>query len=439
MFNLNLNNVRTNTNSNIGFRAASSYSQKALPHGVASSAQEKGAILPACGQKTESPGRQLVAEGEGCHARHYFLRGDILKRLKNLYPAICDFDNLLAAYGEARKGKRYRNEVLAFTHNLEASLVAIQEELREKTYRVGSYREFFVYEPKKRLIMALPFKDRVVQWAIYRVLNPPLDRRYISDTYACRVGYGAHKAADRLQYWLRDLDSKQGRIYALKMDVSKYFYRVDHDVLVGILRRLIADKDLLWLLETIIRCEHIKFGVDLDDSGFTGVRVPGVGMPIGNLTSQMFANLYLNELDQFVKHDLHVKRYMRYMDDSLILHRDKAYLREIKQEIQTFLAERLRLTLNGKSCIRTIDQGIDWVGYRIWSTHKKLRKSTARKMRRRLKYLQRAYTWGEVGFEDVNASVQSYLGLLKHCNSYNLRRKLMGTLAFRRLPKDEQE
>ena len=278
--------------------------------------------------------------------------------------------------------------------------------------------------------MALPFRDRVVQWAIYRVLNPLLEQRYILDSYACRVGFGAHKAVERLQYWLQKLDREGRRIYVLKMDISKYFYRIDHDVLLQILKRIIGDKELLWLLETIIRCEHTDFGVSLDSKNFDAERVAGLGMPIGNLTSQMFANLYLNELDQFVKHDLGVKYYLRYMDDSLILHQDKKYLWSIKQEIEEFLDEYLRLNLNNKTTIRTDDQGIDWVGYRVWPTHIKLRKSTAQKMKKRLKYLQQLYSLGEISTEGVNASIQSYFGLLKHCNSYNLRKRLTETLVF---------
>ena len=353
-----------------------------------------------------------------------------MKKLKNLYPQVSDFENLYQAYREARKCKRYRDEVLAFSANLEENLIEIQNELIWKTYRVGRYREFYVWEPKQRLIMALPYKDRVVQWAVYRVLNPLFERRYILDSYACRVGFGAHRAVDRLQYWLRDMKRKHTRVYVLKLDISKYFYRVDHDVLMAVLRRLIDDQDLLWLLETIIRCEHTKFGLALGDHGFTGERIAGIGMPIGNLTSQMFANLYLNELDQFVRHILREKYYMRYMDDALLLHPDKKHLWQMKQEIQRFVEEQLRLVLNNKTTVRTINQGVDWVGYRVWSTHRKLRKSTAKKMKRRLKYLQRAYARGEVGFDEVNASVQSYLGLLKHCNSYHLRRKLLDSFVL---------
>lgn len=157
-----------------------------------------------------------------------------------------------------------------------------------------------------------------------------------------------------------------------------------------------------------------------------------VGMPIGNLTSQMFANLYLNELDQFVKHELRARYYLRYMDDSLMIHWDKDYLWHAKAEIERFLDEHLRLSLNNKTTIRTINQGVDWVGYRVWPTHVKLRKSTAKKMKKRLRYLKKLYSVGEIGIEDVNRSIQSYLGILKHCNSYNLKNKLFNELVFTR-------
>ncbi|MGB9825791.1 MAG: reverse transcriptase domain-containing protein, partial [Desulfofundulus sp.] len=169
--------------------------------------------------------------------------------------------------------------------------------------------------PKKRLIMALPFRDRVVQWAIYRVINPLLDRQFIYDSYACRVGKGTHKAADRLQYWLRYLDRRYPKVYVLKLDISKYFYRVDHAVLKGILRKKIADRDLLWLLDTIIDGDGQKFGIPLGDHDFEFDRLADIGMPIGNLTSQLFANLYLNEADQYAKHQLRLKYYIRYMDE----------------------------------------------------------------------------------------------------------------------------
>ena len=204
----------------------------------------------------------------------------IPKRLKDIYPRIYDFENLMASYKEARKGKRFKREVLEFTRNLEENLITIQNELIWKTYYIGRYREFFVYEPKQRLIMALPFKDRVVQWALYRVLNPLLERRYIKDSYACRIGFGTHRAANRLQYWLRYLGRRHSRIYVLKMDISKYFYRVDHDILMQILGKIIKDQELLWLLETIVRAENTKFGLAISDHYFENERIANVGMPI---------------------------------------------------------------------------------------------------------------------------------------------------------------
>ncbi|MEW6540553.1 MAG: reverse transcriptase/maturase family protein [Bacillota bacterium] len=322
--------------------------------------------------------------------------------------------------------------MLEFTRNLEESLISIQNELIWRTYRVGQYREFFVYEPKKRLIMALPFRDRVVQWAIYRVLNPVFDRRYIADSFACRAGYGTHRAVDRLQHWLRYLDRRPGRIYVLKLDISKYFYRVDHDTLLKILGRIIKDRDLMWLLESIIRAENTKFGLVLGDHSFQRERVAECGMPIGNLSSQMFANLYLNELDQHAKHVLKARHYIRYMDDVIILHPDKRRLWRLKEEISAFLQDQLRLTLNNKTTVRSADQGVDFCGYRTWPTHRRLRKTTAKKMRRRLRFLSRAYARGEVGLETSNASVQSYVGLLMHCNSYRLRESVFGGLVLRR-------
>lgn len=356
-----------------------------------------------------------------------------LKRHKSLYEKIYDFENLYQAYFEARKCKRYRQEVLAFTEGLEENLIALQNKLIWKTYQVGRYQEFFVHDPKKRLIMTLPFRDRVLQWAVYRVLNPLLERRYILDSYACRVGFGTHRAAARLQYWLRSLARKHKRIYVLKLDISKYFYRVDQNVLMGILRRIVADRNLLWLLETIVRSENMKFGIPLGDHGFECERIDGIGMPIGNLTSQMFANLYLNELDQYIKHVLKTRHYIRYMDDMLILHQDKKYLWRLKDEISGFLEHNLKLLLNNKTSVRPSDQGIDFCGYRVWSTHKKLRKKTALKMKRRLKYLFRAYARKDIDFEQVNASVQSYMGLLKHCDSFGLRTKLFNALEFSNL------
>ncbi|AJA42487.1 RNA-directed DNA polymerase [Alkalihalobacillus alcalophilus ATCC 27647 = CGMCC 1.3604] len=355
-----------------------------------------------------------------------------MKRLGNLYEQIIDYENLWEAYLNARKGKRFRGEVLEFSNNLEENLIQIQNELIYKTYEIGRYREFHVYEPKKRLIMSLPFKDRVVQWAIYKVLEPYFDRQFISDSFACRKGKGSQQAASRVQYWIRKVERTGARPYHLKCDVSKYFYRIDHQVLLSMLQRKIKDDDLMWLLEKIICSEDVNFGVPLMDHQFEEDRIEGMGMPIGNLTSQLFANLYLNELDQFVKHKLKIKYYARYMDDMVIIDNDKQNLNAILEDMDLFLRFDLKLLLNNKTAIRPTSDGVDFVGFRIWSTHKKLKKKTVKKMKKRLKYLQKAYARGEVELEHIKPTIASYLGLMKHADCHKLKTKLLNDFVLTR-------
>ena len=350
-----------------------------------------------------------------------------MQSIKNIYEKIYDFENLYKAWEEARKGKRYREDVLIFNQNYEERLIEIQNHLIYGTYEVGKYHTFYVYEPKKRLIMSLPFKDRIVQWAIYRQLFPIYEKSFIYDSYACRCGKGTHKAADRLEYWLRQTERKPERYYYLKMDISKYFYRVDHSILLEILERRIKDRRLLDLLEKIINSETMKFGLPLGkepDEVDIADRLEDKGMPIGNLTSQMFANIYLNEVDQYAKHELGLHYYIRYMDDIIILHHDKKYLAEVKELLRIFLEDNLRLNLNDKTAIRPCSMGIDFVGYRIWSTHRKLKKKTAVKIKRNMKRHIKNVRLGKESKECMNRSIASYRGILSHCNSYGLRQSL---------------
>lgn len=353
-----------------------------------------------------------------------------MKRIGNIYPKIYDFENLYLAYLEARKCKRYRQEVMTFTANLEENLIEIQNELIWRTYHVGRYHEFYVHDPKRRLIMALPFRDRVVQWAIYRQLNPLLDKRYLQTSYGCRIGGGAHRAVAKLKEYLR---LQTGTAYVLKMDVSKYFYRIDHDALMGILERIIKDRGLLWLLHEIIYSDH-DFGIDADDYDFSGPRISGVGMPIGNLSSQMFANLYLNEADQFAKHKLKCRYYLRYMDDIVVVSSDRDYLKAVRDEMEIFLRENLALKLNKKTSIRSETQGVDFCGYRVWRDHIRLRKKSALKMKHRLRWLRKAYARGEPGVtvKSVRDTLMSYLGMLQHCDGYRLRESILRDLVLTR-------
>lgn len=288
--------------------------------------------------------------------------GDRMKPLKHIYEQVYDYENLYKAYLNARKNKRYRDEVMLFTDSLEENLLSLQNELLYRSYMVGRYREFYVYEPKKRLIMALPFRDRVVQWALYQIVNPIFTKQYISDSYACIPGRGVHQAIKRVFYWLQLECNKTERLFYLKMDIAKFFYRVDHQVMMDILSKKFADTPLLQLFSTIINSEDTPFGLPSGYNPGETEMLYNCGMPIGNLSSQMMANVILNELDQYAKRVLGIRHYIRYMDDMIILSSDKNELHRYKDLIEGFLKEKLKLQLNNKTAIRPIGQGIEFVG-----------------------------------------------------------------------------
>ncbi len=343
------------------------------------------------------------------------------------YNRITEFEWLYNAHLEARKQKRYRTDVLLFSDNLEANLFQLRDELRSGEYRIGPYRKFFVFEPTQRLIMALQYRDRVVQWAVYSLLYPFFDRMMIEDSFACRRGKGTHRAADRLQYWLRQVHRKAGKWYYLKTDVSKYFYRIDHRILLEIFERRVKDRALLSLLRLIINSEDTRFGLP---AGFAPWACPedmwlyDVGVPIGNLTSQLFANVYLNELDQFIKHGLKVHHYIRYMDDGILLSDSKSQLHDWEGAIEEFLVAHLHLDLNNKTVVRPVDEGVPFVGYRLSGTHRILRKQTSRRIIRNTKSLCRSLAEGAITREQFDRVIASYNGILQYCESGGLRSHL---------------
>ena len=358
-----------------------------------------------------------------------------MAKITGLYERIYSWENLLGAYYDAAARKWDRREVALFSAHLEENLIEIQNELIWRTYKVGRYREFYVYEPKKRLIMALSFKDRVVQWAVYRQLNPIIDRQFIAHSYGCREGKGRVRAADKLQEWMELASRRPGPWYFLKMDVSKYFYRVSHEVLLSILSSKINDDGLLWLMDTIINCEHTAFGLP---AGFSpdevepGERLYDRGMPIGNLTSQMLANICLDQLDQYAKHELKLHYYVRYMDDIVVLSDRREELEEALTKIGAFLRDTLALDLNDKTQINKVRHGVEFVGYRIWPTHRKLKRKSLRKMKARVAYVEKEYAAGVIDFEDVNSTMQSYFGDMKHFSGYGLAKKMTATTVFQR-------
>lgn len=281
-----------------------------------------------------------------------------------------DYGNVQKAYNKARKCKRHRKDVLIFTKDKEENLDKVREDILNLAYEPSEYHYFKVYEPKERQIMALPFYDRVVQHAINNVLEPIFDKRFISQSYACRKGKGMHAASDTLKEWLYEWNKyhPDQPLYAIKADIHHYFQSIDHAVLKTEIRKVIKDAGVLALLDRII--DH------------NGNMPDGVGIPVGNLTSQLFANIYLDALDQFIKHELGVEAYIRYMDDFVILSPDKEQLRSWLARIEQFLREELKLEFNPKTTILAAKNGIDFVGYKHRATHRKVRKDSIKRIKR---------------------------------------------------------
>ncbi|MBW9267392.1 MAG: reverse transcriptase/maturase family protein [Candidatus Thiodiazotropha sp. (ex. Lucinisca nassula)] len=353
-----------------------------------------------------------------------------MKRLGQIWPDVIDFDNLLTAYRKARRGKRRSPDVAAFALDLEGELLTLQCELADQTYRPGEYRLFTIYERKKRHIAAAPFRDRVVHHAILNVIEPTLDRRFIHDSYACRKGKGVHAAVDRYQQWSKRYP------YVLKMDIEQYFPSIDHKLLKTKLRRHIKDASLLALLDQIVdgaptatgRHGHRYF---LGDDLFTPLDRP-TGLPIGNLTSQFFANLYLDEFDHFIKQQLKVRPYLRYVDDLIVLGRDKGQLHEISDAIKSRLSDD-RLCLHPqKAHIYHIAHGVDIFGYQVFPTKRRLRSDNGHAFRRKLRRQARLYCEGLLNWNDIQPSVNSWIGHAIHGETHGLRRKIFAATVFTR-------
>lgn len=322
-----------------------------------------------------------------------------MKTVNNIMPQICTIENAEHAYNQAKRIKRMRPEVLRFELNREENLIRAINELRSGDYTPGKYFVFKVWEPKERIIMALPFYDRVVHHMIIDKIDYIFEKRFIKHSYACRRNMGVHMASYQLARWLYDLENTQKKkIYALSGDIHHYFQSVDHSILKQEVRRYISDEHLLMLLDRII--------------DYNGIWPKGIGIPVGNLTSQVFANVYLNVLDQHCKHYYKCKYYMRYMDNFLILHEDASFLRMIKNELPEFLHDRLNLKLNPKSTVVYAKNGIDFVGYRHWKDFTLLRKCAMRRISDLIKH----YKSGYYSDSDFHKRFVSMIGHAKHAD-----------------------
>ena len=360
-----------------------------------------------------------------------------MEGLHNLKDRICDFENLMGAYRDAAKDKRYRNEVLNFTFNLGEKLLDIQRDLLDMTYTVGPYREFYVRYPKPRLVMALGFRDRIVQWAIYRQINPYLDKRYINHSYGCRNGKGTLPAAQCLLNWQQLISRKPDADdwYLIKGDISKYFYRVDHVKVLNAYRAITDDEWFMWLIGTIVNNPDVPFGLPVGmkpNDCPRGQRLFDVGMPIGNLTSQETANLYLNRLDQYVKHVLRVHLYERYMDDFALYVKGKKNAWRIYHLIENFLRDELLLDMSPKSRIQKATAPVEFVGYMVSPHGLRMRKKTTRHIKRSLLKVAEMYADGEIDFDKALASIICYVGMTKHCHGHNLLRWIEDNITLQR-------
>jgi RNA-directed DNA polymerase len=342
-----------------------------------------------------------------------------VKTYKRLYPRICEFENLYRAYRKARKGKRNRPDVAAFEFNLEFELPLLQEELVNETYRPSPYRHFTLYERKPRRISAAPFRDRVAHHALCRVIEPIWEARFIHDSYACRVGKGTHAALDRCTYFARRYR------YVLRGDIVQFFPSVDHATLYDLLARRIACPPTLRLIERIIasgtgvHADNWKMQWFPGDDLFAASRPRG--LPIGNQTSQFWANVFLHELDKFAKQTLRCPAYLRYCDDFALFADDKPTLHRWRQEIEEFLAP-LRLQLHPlKSSVYPVTNGVPFLGFQVFPDYRRLRRDNGVYFERRLKRMMRRYAAGELSREKLEASVRGWIAHAAHGDTWHLR------------------
>ena len=316
------------------------------------------------------------------------------------YKDIIKIDNLLVAWEHFLRGKKHKKDVMIFQAELSANIVDLYCSLANYTYKHGSYSAFNISDPKPRNIHKAIVRDRLLHHLIYKELYQYFASKFIYDSYSCRENKGIHRALNRFRYFARKVSKNDSRTcYVLKCDIKKFFASTDHKVLIKILKRHIKDPDIIWLLNKVV-------------ASFNSACL-GVGMPLGNLTSQLLVNVYMHEFDMYLKQELRVKYYIRYADDFVILSDNREYLNFLLPKISEFLQNKLKLTLHEhKVYIKTHASGLDFLGWIHFPHHRQLRTTTKRKIIRKLK-----------GYPKPNTII-SYRGLLGHGNTYKLRRRL---------------
>jgi len=344
-----------------------------------------------------------------------------MKRFRGLYSDVCSFENLLAASVMARRRKRSRRDVEEFEFALERNLHEMGAELRDRRYQPGALQDFWIMEPKRRLISKSPYRDRVVHHALCRVIEPIFERTFIYDSYANRAGKGTHAAVRRYQLFSRR------HKYVLKCDIRRFFPSIDHLLLMECVSRKIADRDVLWLIDRIVSNSPSREkvpGFFPGDNLFTQTERPR-GLPVGNQTSQFFANVFLNAFDHFVKEELKVRCYVRYVDDFVICGDSTSELREIMRRVEEFLLGQ-RLWLHPqKRVISRVEDGIRFLGYRVFPDHCLLPQQNVLRFRRRLRRMQREFAAGTMDLQEVRQRIMAWLGHAGRAASHDLLRRLL--------------
>ena len=329
------------------------------------------------------------------------------KKYRNLFDSIVDIDNLRSAYKKTvRGGNRYSSGHLIFKENLEANLYVLQQQMIKETYNIGDYYTFKVYEPKVRDINSLPFRDRVVQHAINNVIEPIFDKTFYPTSYACRKGKGTQKGVNKLQSKMRKMKRKTGTYFFLKMDFKKYFKSVYSKLLKSKIAKKITDNKSLRLIFKFI-CDQ--------------------GIMIGNLLSQLFANIFGHIFDNFIKTKLRIKNYYRYMDDTVILHESKAYLRKIQRKLYTFMKVYMKIEFSYWMIQKAEIRFLDFLGYRIKSTYKLLRKNSVTRAKRNIARFIKLEL-----FDGLRMFLASWIGYATKADSYNLLKLLKWELEYAR-------
>jgi len=345
-----------------------------------------------------------------------------MKVYKNLFKLIISPENLFLAWDKFKNNKNKKRDVGRFEWNLEENIFKLHRDLKCHKYKHGPYISFYIHDPKQRHIHKATVRDRVFHHAVFKIINSVFEPTLISNSLSCRVNKGTHKGIDILNKTIRQVSSNNFKpCFVLKCDIKKFFDTIDHSILLNIICKKIKDENTEWLLKEIIESFSSQYSTIFNKKG----------LPLGNLTSQLFANIYLNELDQFLKHKLKVKHYIRYTDDFVIVAENKLYLENLIVPIRSFLSKKLALELHPKKItIRKFRQGIDFLGYIVLPHYRLLRAKTKYRIFKKLNKRIDKYKTGLISKQTLEQSLQSYLGVLSHANTYKVGQELKNYFWF---------